>query len=114
MDLTQIQKNTVNKILETIVDKENVTKNVSKIWEAGKCDKCNNTGYKGRIGIFEAIVMNDEVEVLIKKSASEREIANAAIKQGILTLPQDGILKILRGDTSFAELERVLDLEEVL
>ena len=114
VDLTQIQKNTVNKILETIVDKENVTKNVSKIWEAGKCDKCNNTGYKGRIGIFEAIVMNDEVEVLIKKSASEREIANAAIKQGILTLPQDGILKILRGDTSFAELERVLDLEEVL
>ena len=55
--------------------------------------------------------MNEEVEILVKKSSSEREINDAAKKQGILTILQDGILKALRGITSIDELERVIDME---
>src|SRR3989344_5600242 len=82
-----------------------------KIWKASGCADCGNTGYKGRIGVFEAILMNEEVEMLVKKSSSEREINDAAKKQGILTILQDGILKALRGITSIDELKRVIDME---
>lgn len=112
--LDENKKNTVNRILETIVDKENIPNNVSSVSEAGKCGECNDTGYKGRVAILEAIIMNEKIEMLVKKSASEREIRDAAMSQGILTLPQDGILKVLRGDTSFEELKRVVDLDSAL
>lgn len=114
VNLDENKKNTVNRILETIVDKENIPNNVSSVSEAGKCGECNDTGYKGRVAILEAIIMNEKIEMLVKKSASEREIRDAAMSQGILTLPQDGILKVLRGDTSFEELKRVVDLDSVL
>ena len=67
-------------------------------------------GGKGRFGIFEAVVMDEKVEMLIKSSASEREIEDAAAGQGILNMTQDGILKVLRGITSLEELERVVEL----
>lgn len=114
VETSDTQKNQINKVLEEIIDKENIPENVSTIWEAGKCDKCNNTGYKGRIGVFEAVIMDKEVEALIKASASEREIAEVAVSQGILNMQQDGILKVLKGVTSLDELARVVDLSEVL
>ena len=100
----------INKILETIVDKENVTENISTIWEALGCDKCNNTGYRGRIGIYEAVIMDEKIESLVKNSASEREIQDAAVSQGVLNMSQDGVLKVLKGITSLDELERVVEL----
>ena len=105
------RKKLVDKVLETIVSKENIPRDALKIWKASGCADCGNTGYKGRIGVFEAILMNEEVEMLVKKSSSEREINDAAKKQGILTILQDGILKALRGITSIDELERVIDME---
>lgn len=106
------QKNTVKSVLDTIVEKENIPKDVSTVWEAGKCDECNNTGYKGRIGLFEAVVMDKKVEMLIKNSASEREINETAKVQGILNMSQDGVLKVLKGVTSLDELQRVVELNE--
>ena len=114
VETSDTQKSQINQVLEKIVDKENIPENVSPIWEAGGCDKCNNTGYKGRIGVFEAVIMDKEVEALIKASASEREIAEVAVSQGILNMQQDGILKVLKGVTSLDELARVVDLSEVL
>jgi len=114
VETSDTQKSQINQVLEKIVDKENIPENVSTIWEAGGCDKCNNTGYKGRIGVFEAVIMDKEVEALIKASASEREIAEVAVSQGILNMQQDGILKVLKGVTSLDELARVVDLSEVL
>ena len=108
------EKKIIESILDSIVDKKNIPEDVSQIWEAGECDECNRTGYKGRIGIFEAIIMDTDIEVLVKKSASEREISESAKKQGLLTINQDGILKVLRGATSLSELQRVVGLESTL
>ena len=110
VELEGVKKKLINKILETIVDKENVTENISTIWEALGCDKCNNTGYRGRIGIYEAVIMDEKIESLVKNSASEREIQDAAVSQGVLNMSQDGVLKVLKGITSLDELERVVEL----
>lgn len=74
------------------------------------CKKCNNTGYRGRIGIYEAIVSDREIEKIVRENPSEREIKEVSKKQGILDLKQDGVLKVLRGVTTFEELERVVDI----
>lgn len=79
-----------------------------KIYKAGKCGACNFTGYKGRIGIFEAFLINDEIERLILKNPSEADIKEMAKKQGMITIFQDGLIKILEGITSFEELNRVV------
>lgn len=83
-----------------------------KIYSAVGCDKCNKTGYHGRIGVFEAIRTNEEIEKLIPVNPSEREVKKAAKAQGILSMKEDGIIKVLRGVTSIAELESVVDLSE--
>jgi type II secretory ATPase GspE/PulE/Tfp pilus assembly ATPase PilB-like protein len=56
--------------------------------------------------------MNEEIEKLITKDPSERDIAALARSQGLLTMQEDGILKVLQGITSFSELDRVVDMEE--
>lgn len=100
----------IKKILDTIVNKDSIPENRSRVWEHGKCNECNNTGYKGRIGIFEAIIMDISIGELVKKSASETEISEAAKSQGILNMSQDGILKVLNGITSLDELDRVIEV----
>lgn len=80
------------------------------IFEHAGCELCNHTGYRGRIGIFEAFLVDDEVERLILKNPSEAEVRAVALKQGMITLQQDGILKILAGITSFDEYERIVGL----
>jgi type II secretory ATPase GspE/PulE/Tfp pilus assembly ATPase PilB-like protein len=76
------------------------------------CEKCNMTGYKGRIGIYEGMKLTPEVNKAISENSNEEEIAKAAIPQGILTMKQDGVLKILNGITTLDELERVISIEE--
>ena len=80
------------------------------VWRAKGCKFCNNLGYKGRIGIYEAILIDDEVEPLILLNPTETEILKKSEKQGILNMKQDGILKVLDGITSLDELERVIEL----
>ncbi len=77
------------------------------------CPKCHNTGYRGRIGIFEAIIIDEKVAKLLADSnPNEREIRIAALSQNILEMREDGILKALQGVTAIEELARVVDLEE--
>ncbi|MFN4181385.1 MAG: GspE/PulE family protein [Candidatus Paceibacteria bacterium] len=76
------------------------------------CDKCNNTGYKGRIGIFEAVHTDEALEKLMPENPSEREIKLVAKNQGILSMRQDGMVKILNGITSIEEVASVVDLGE--
>ncbi|MFA6397875.1 MAG: GspE/PulE family protein [Candidatus Paceibacterota bacterium] len=83
-----------------------------KLWEAVGCDACNKTGYKGRIGVFEAIVTDESIETIIPENPSEREIKKIAQKQGILDMKEDGIIKTLNGITSLEEVESVVDIEE--
>ncbi|MBI4117986.1 MAG: type II/IV secretion system protein [Parcubacteria group bacterium] len=82
----------------------------TRVWRGSKCDKCNNTGYKGRIGIFEAVHMDAEIEKLASENPSEREIKKLMDTQGLLDMGEDGVSKILHGVTSFEEVMRVIDL----
>lgn len=83
-----------------------------KIFTAAGCEKCNSTGFNGRMGIFEAIKTDEAIEKIIPQNPSEREIKIVARAQGILSMRQDGIVKILNGITSFAEVQSVVDLNE--
>ncbi len=91
-----------------IEDKALVPADRTKMWVAVGCDKCNNTGYKGRIGVYEAIRTDAQVENAVEMNPSEREIWTAAKGQGLLTMKQDGVIKVLQGITSLEELERVI------
>ncbi len=74
------------------------------------CDACSHTGYKGRLGIFEIIFIDEAIEKLIMTSPSEFDIKKGAITQGQITMRQDGILKILAGITDYDEYERVVGI----
>jgi type II secretory ATPase GspE/PulE/Tfp pilus assembly ATPase PilB-like protein len=80
------------------------------IYKAVGCEACGGTGYKGRTGIFEAVVMDEAVEEAILRDPREHVILAAAAPQGIPTMTQDGIRKLLEGLTSLTELERVIEL----
>ena len=87
-----------------------------QIWVAQEegCEKCGGSGYSGRIGIYEAVLMDKEIEKLLDKEPSDKEIAETAVPQGILTLKEDGVVKVLKGITSLDELGRVIDIESDL
>ena len=104
------QKVFIDSVIATIVDKKDIP-NITAMWEAVGCDKCNKTGYKGRIGIYEAIITDETIEKIVKENPSEREIMIVAAPQGIYTMKQDGVIKALQGVTSLDELKRVIDLE---
>jgi len=77
------------------------------IYEAKGCDKCNNTGYAGRAGLYEVLSMNDELAELILTNPVEHLIFQAAQKQGMITMEQEGIIKVLAGETTIEEITRV-------
>lgn len=77
-------------------------------YSANGCATCNNTGYRGRIGIFELLVLNHELKELITRRPSYTQLYDAAVKGGMRTLMHDGLLKVAQGLTSITELARVL------
>ncbi len=80
------------------------------LYHAAGCEECSHTGYKGRVGIFEAIIMTPEIETVLLGNPSEHEVHNAAKGQKIPSLREDAIIKMLEGITSFDEIGRVVDL----
>jgi type II secretory ATPase GspE/PulE/Tfp pilus assembly ATPase PilB-like protein len=78
------------------------------IYEGKGCEACNNTGYKGRIGVFEYFSVDPEVEEMIIKGEKDSLIKDYLVTQGMKTLLADGIDKILKGDTTIAEVERAV------
>jgi len=78
------------------------------LYKAVGCEACGNIGYKGRVGIYEAIAMTPEMQKLIQTQAvTESEIEDLALKQGSILMTQDGILKALAGETTLEEVFRV-------
>jgi type II secretory ATPase GspE/PulE/Tfp pilus assembly ATPase PilB-like protein len=71
------------------------------------CDNCSGTGYRGRMGIHELMEGTPEVKLMIKKQANTEQILERAQIDGMLTLKQDGILKVLKGQTDLEEVRRV-------
>jgi len=79
-----------------------------KVWEPVGCKKCNNTGYSGRIGIFEVLTMTSQLsEMILKKQIAEDKILKEADRQGMISIRQDGMLKVLAGLTTTEEIIRV-------
>jgi len=80
-------------------------KNEFFAYEPKGCKKCNFRGYSGRKGIFEVVEMSDKLaEIILSGSFSERAMLNEAKDQGMITMEQDGILKVLEGITSLEEV----------
>ena len=79
------------------------------IYEPGRCKKCNEMGFSGRIGIFEVLAMTDQLEEIILQKGSEAVIFQQARNQGMMTMKQDGILKVLEGITTIEEVLRVAE-----
>jgi type IV pilus assembly protein PilB len=99
----------MKKVLESISEKSGVIiPAIEKVWEPNGCDKCNNIGYKGRTTISEVLVVDREIEELITQSASSAQIRDKAMENGMITMEQDGLLKVLEGETSLEEVERVV------
>ena len=67
---------------------------------------CNGTGYKGRSGIFELLILNDEIRSAVNRNASSSELEAIAVKHGMITLKQDGEAKVASGVTTEEELRR--------
>ncbi len=78
-----------------------------KIPKINGCEECHNTGYKGRIGLFEALIIDSEMEGFLLQAPSIAQVRDFAIKKGMVTMHQDGFIKVLRGMTTIEEVERV-------
>jgi type IV pilus assembly protein PilB len=78
-----------------------------EIPQAVGCKDCNGTGYKGRTGIFEAFFVDDEMEKFILKDPSIAALREKIRKRGMLSIKQDGLIKVLKGITTIEEVERV-------
>lgn len=76
-------------------------------YEPVGCGRCNQSGYKGRVGLYSVMRMSDRIKDMTVGGASEAEIATAAREEGMLTLREDGIAKVRRGLTSLEEVLRV-------
>jgi type IV pilus assembly protein PilB len=76
-------------------------------FEAAGCNRCGGSGYKGRIGLYEVMTVTDEIRTLAVERASADRIAEAAIRNGMRRLREDGLAKVALGKTSIAEVARV-------
>ena len=77
-----------------------------KIMKGKGCEKCNNSGYKGRAGLYEVLEINDELRELILVGASALEIKKKAIENGMITLRRSGLIKVRDGMTTLEEIMR--------
>ncbi len=81
-----------------------------KVYKGKGCELCGNSGYKGRIAIYEVFEVTDEAKVIITdKNANENELLKEAVHQKMLMMKGDGLLKVLKGITTIAEVERVTE-----
>ena len=83
------------------------------VYEPAGCEACNQTGFKGRAAVMEAIKVDTAVEEAVIRDPREHVITEAARSQGIPTMAEDGVEKVLTGTTSLEELQRVVDLSHV-
>ncbi len=78
-----------------------------KLFKGEGCKVCNFTGYKGRTGIHELLIVDEEIKSMLIEKRSTEEIKKAALKKGMKTLRQDAVLKTLQGITTIDEVIRV-------
>lgn len=101
----------VDKIIETMAREKVILPetDLSKLlfYKGKGCKQCNNSGYKGRLGIYETLEITSEIQRLILNKANEMEIKDAALKQNMLSMVEDGFIKAKAGITTIEEILRV-------
>lgn len=104
------EKNKIKKTLSGLPASVKIP-DISKSFKLSRghgCPKCNNSGYKKRIGVFEVIPVDKDIEKLISKSPSHAEILEALKGKNFVSMYQDGVIKILQKITTFEELDSVV------
>jgi type II secretory ATPase GspE/PulE/Tfp pilus assembly ATPase PilB-like protein len=107
MKIDSAMENKIRKFLNSLperVDREPYKQ--FKAYEAKGCKECGNLGYRGRLAVFELLLVGPEMENLIKQEVSEVAIKEFALKHGLVEMQGDGILKVLAGETSFDEVQK--------
>jgi type IV pilus assembly protein PilB len=87
---------------------EALAEQVKELYRPGGCSRCGKTGYRGRLGLYEVMPMTEEIERLTVERKSSDDIRRVAIEQGMVTLRQDGLEKVVAGQTSLEEIFRVV------
>ena len=82
------------------------------LYRAAGCELCHHQGYQGRRAIMEILKIDSDIDDLISRRAGMRELKQSALEKGFRPLAQDGIRRVLQGDTSIAEVSRVVDLTD--
>jgi len=101
--------NRIKDILKSIKNPNVKIPEKLEFFQSVGCEKCGNLGYKGRLGLYEAIDMTSNIQKIIQgDNVTDYEIEAAAIENGMVTMLQDGILKALKGETSIEEVFRVI------
>ena len=96
------------KSLSEILPKETLAK-YENFYQGAGCNKCDNSGYRGRIGIFEILEINNDIRDAIVRKANANEIKEIAVKNGMTTMIGDGLQKALAGITTIEEILRVIN-----
>jgi type II secretory ATPase GspE/PulE/Tfp pilus assembly ATPase PilB-like protein len=107
--LTDKEKKMIAEVFEPLSDKSLIPEKIETIWEPAPTNE-EDVGYKGRVGLYEAIFMDDELAHFLRDNPPENEIRQFTSKQGYLTMAQDGIIKALAGLTSLDEVASTVDL----
>ena len=106
---TDEEKKIMERILSTVEDKSLLPPSLDTVWVPDP-HTADETGYKGRVGVHEAIFMDEELGAFLRDNPSEGDIAHHVRRQGYLTMAQEGVLKAINGDTSLSEVFKVVDL----
>jgi type IV pilus assembly protein PilB len=106
LDPTKVATSTRDRVIIEALKKINDPE--LKVFRGKGCDKCGNTGYHGRVGIFEVLNVSEPISDLILEHASSNKIHDQATKEGMITLQQDGVLRVLEGATTLEEVMRVI------
>lgn len=105
-NISEIKRKKIEKYLITIMEKEEIDKIVFQRWTG--CDKCHGTGYKWRLGIHEVLIVEEFLEPMILEEASANAMAREAVKHGMVTIVQDGLLKAALWETTVEEAFKLI------
>ena len=78
----------------------------AKLFKGRGCASCNNTGYRGRVGLFEVMEISEEIRELILSGASAMELRHKSVEEGMISLRRSGVVKIQHGQTTVEEVVR--------
>ena len=106
---TAAEKELITKTLASLPEQQTLAENIS-LWQGEGCATCSGTGFIGQTVISETLVVGKEIAELIAEGALTSAIEEKAVKLGMITLAQDGILSVIEGATTLAEVQRVTDL----